>query len=128
MLIGHIAFSQAILDPKALGGMENQTSNLRDRAGYTSTGEAALGNIVAAVIKAFIALLGIIFVILIIYAGYNWMTAGGDEAKVTKAKDTLQRAVIGLIIIVAAYSITYFVFEKLDNIDTGGGGGLGSSG
>lgn len=128
MLIGHVAFSQAILDPKALSGMESQTSKLRDRAGYESTGETGVGNVVASVIQGFIALLGIIFVILIIYAGYNWMTAGGDEGKVTKAKDTLQRAIIGLIIIVAAYSITYFVFERLDNIDTGGGGGLGSSG
>jgi len=79
MLIGHVAFSQAILDPKALSGMESQTSKLRDRAGYESTGETGVGNVVASVIQGFIALLGIIFVILIIYAGYNWMTAGGDE-------------------------------------------------
>jgi hypothetical protein len=44
------------------------------------------------------------------------MTAGGDEQKVTKAKDSIRRAIIGLIIIVAAYGITYFVFMALDNI------------
>ena len=50
---------------------------------------------------------------MIIYAGFEWMTAQGDEKKVDKAKDTLTRAVIGLIIIIAAYSITYFVFTSL---------------
>jgi len=69
--------------------------------------------IIQTVISAFLGLLGIIFLVLIIYAGFNWMTAQGDEEKVTKAKDTLTRAIIGLIIITAAYSITYFVFSSL---------------
>lgn len=80
----------------------------------------ALPQIIQAVISAFLGLLGIIFLVLIIYAGFNWMTAQGDEEKVTVAKNTLTRAVIGLVIIVAAYAITYFVFS---NLPAGGGGG-----
>jgi predicted acyltransferase len=57
--------------------------------------------------------LGIIFVGLMVFTGYIWMTAQGDEQKVTKAKDTLQMAIIGLVIVLAAYSITYFVFKGL---------------
>ena len=90
---------------------------------YTAVTENSMAEIIAMVIKAFLGLLGIIFLILIIYAGYNWMTAQGDEEKVTKAKETLQRAVIGLIIIIAAYSITAFVFSSLP----GGGGGPGAT-
>jgi len=86
------------------------------------TGENSLAGIIQVAISAFLGLLGIIFVVLIVYAGYNWMMAGGDEEKVTKAKSTLTRAIIGLIIIVAAYSITYFVFNSLP------GGGSGGSG
>lgn len=85
---------------------------------YELTDRYTFSKIISTVIEAFLGLLGIIFLILIIYAGYNWMTAQGDEEKVTKAKDTLQRAVIGLIIIIVAYSITYFVFSSLP----GGGG------
>ncbi|MBU0722584.1 pilin [Patescibacteria group bacterium] len=81
--------------------------------------ETSLQGIVQVVISVFLGLLGIIFLILIIYAGFNWMTAAGEEEKVTKAKDTLQRAVIGLIIIIAAYSITYFVFSGLPKNNTG---------
>ena len=81
--------------------------------GAVPTGETSLAGIVATVVKAFLGLLGIIFLVLIIYAGFEWMTAQGAEKKVDKAKDTLTRAVIGLIIIIAAYSITYFVFTSL---------------
>jgi hypothetical protein len=70
-------------------------------------------NIVSDVIQVFLSLLSMIFIILILYAGYNWMMAAGDEQKVTKAKDTIYRAVIGLIVIISAFVITYFVFNAL---------------
>lgn len=68
---------------------------------------------IATVIKAFLSLLGTIFVVLMLYGGFTWMTASGDESKVEKAKSTIQTAVIGLIIVVSAYSITYTVFKNL---------------
>jgi len=64
-----------------------------------------IGKIVGAVL----AFVGIIFFVLIIYGGFMWMTAGGDEQKVTKAKDLITQAVIGLIIVLAAYAITAFI-------------------
>lgn len=84
-------------------------------------GSNDLAGIVGTVIEAFLGLLGVLFLVYILYAGYSWMTAGGDEEKVKKAKETLTRAVIGLIIIIAAYSITYYVFRSLP----GGGGNVG---
>lgn len=84
-----------------------------------------VSHIISLVIKAFLSLLGLIFIILMLIAGFNWMTAGGDEQKVSKAKDTIEKAVIGLIIIIFAYSITYFVFKYLP---FGGSGGAGTTG
>lgn len=81
-----------------------------------------IGTTMVSIIKGFLALLGIIFLVLIIYAGYSWMTAAGEEEKVTRAKDTIRRAIIGLLIIVSAYAITYFVFQNLPG-STGSGGG-----
>jgi len=81
-----------------------------------------LSSIVQTVISALLGLLGIIFLVLIIYAGFNWMTAQGDEEKVTTAKDTLTRAIIGLVIITMAYAITFFVFTYM--LPAGDGGGL----
>lgn len=65
------------------------------------------------VISIGLSMLGIIFIILIIYAGFNWMTAQGDEEKVNKAKNTLKTAIIGLIIVVLAYAIYQFIILKL---------------
>ena len=93
-------------------------------AGYnTANSSQGLGIIIAQVITAFLGLLGIIFVILIIMAGYKWMTAGGSAEDVKKAQDTIKRAIIGLIIVFAAYAITYFVFSSLGSGIGGGGGG-----
>ena len=72
-----------------------------------------LVEIIGALIGAFLSLLGVIFVILVIYGGFLWMTSGGNETKVIKAKHTLQRAIIGVIIIISAYAITAFVFGAL---------------
>ena len=75
-------------------------------------GEFGVSQIVGVVVQAALALIGVIFLILMIYAGYNWMTAQGDEKKVDKAKDTITRAFIGLIIVMGAYAIWSFVFDQ----------------
>lgn len=120
-------FSNLLVDAQPCqAGTRTELSNQMNSAGARSWGagltpENSLPGIIQVVISAFLGLLGIIFIVLIIYAGFNWMTAQGDEEKVTLAKNTLTRAVIGLVIIIAAYSITYFVFSNLP-----GGGGSNS--
>ncbi|MBT3230701.1 hypothetical protein HN358_02880 [Candidatus Uhrbacteria bacterium] len=64
-------------------------------------------------IKVFLTLLGIILLVLVIYAGFLWMTAGGESDKTQKAKDIMINAVIGLIILLAAYAISNFVITSL---------------
>lgn len=80
--------------------------------------DVAVEDIVAEIINTVLGLLAIIFLILMIYSGYQWMTAGGNEEMVTKAKGRIKNAIIGLVIVILAYSITAFVFKNL-----GGDGG-----
>ncbi|MFH1173457.1 MAG: hypothetical protein V1692_02920 [bacterium] len=68
-------------------------------------------DIVANIVQIFLGLLSVIFLILMIYAGYLWMTASGSEDKITKAKHILLNASIGLAIVLSAYALTWFVFE-----------------
>ena len=77
------------------------------------TEESGVSNIAGAVIQAALALIGVIFLALMLYAGYHWMTARGEEEKVEKAKDTITRAIIGLIIVVGAYAIWIFILNQL---------------
>ena len=67
----------------------------------------------ATVIKTILALVGTIFLILTIYAGIMWMTAAGNDEQVGKAVGMIKSAVIGLVIVMSAYAITYFVTTRL---------------
>lgn len=81
---------------------------------------AELPVIIGRVINQALGLLGIITVVLIIYGGFLWMTAMGNNEQIEKAKKLITNAVIGLVIILAAYSITYFVVGSIINGTTGG--------
>lgn len=67
----------------------------------------------AGIISGALAVLGIVFLILMVYGGFLWMTAKGDEGQATKAKDTITMAVIGLMIVVAAYAATQFIIKYI---------------
>lgn len=60
---------------------------------------------VALIIRFALSLLGTIALVLVVYAGFLWMTAGGNEEQVTKSKTLLFQAVIGLAIILMSYGI-----------------------
>jgi len=68
---------------------------------------------VARIVRAALGLLGIVAVALLIYAGFVWMTAGGNDENINKAKKIMINAVIGLAIILSAYAIVSFVMSKL---------------
>lgn len=94
--------------PSAMGILDK--AGLDEGAGYsTFNANTGFASLVGRFISVFLSLIGIIFVCLFIYAGYMWMTAGGEAAKVQKAQDLMKTAVIGLIISVSAYAIAYFV-------------------
>ncbi len=84
--------------------------------------------VAAKVIRIVLSFLGIVAVGLVIFAGFLWMTSGGDEEKVRKAKKILINAVIGLAIILSAWGITTFIIGRLTNSFGGGPGGPGGGG
>jgi hypothetical protein len=71
------------------------------------------------VITTVLGLLGIVLTCLILYAGFLWMTAGGSEDKIGEAKKILSSSVIGLLIILSAWSITTFIFKNVYQATTG---------
>ncbi len=69
--------------------------------------------IVARIIQIFLGFLGAVALVLIIYAGYLYMTSGGDNTKVEKAKKIIINAVIGLAIIMLSFAIVTFILNQL---------------
>jgi amino acid transporter len=72
--------------------------------------------IIGTVISTALSLLGVIFIVLIIYGGIMWMTSEGDEGRVEKAQKIIREAVVGLIIVLAAYAISYFIINALTKL------------
>lgn len=87
--------------------------NVAGQGGFqTDPNIASTPKIIGTVIGAFLGFLGITFLILMIIAGYNWMTASGNEEQVTKAKSTIKQAIIGLIVAISAWSLWSFIFQR----------------
>lgn len=64
-------------------------------------------------IGTILAFVGVIFLMMIVFAGLMWMTAGGNETTVTKAKSMIMNAATGLTIVLAAYALTAFIGNNL---------------
>lgn len=69
--------------------------------------------LIGRIIGIFISLFGTFFLILILYGGFKWMNAKGNQEEMEKAKKVLQSAIIGFIIVMLAYGISYFVTSQL---------------
>lgn len=91
-----------------------QNTGLTETAREAGLGEepVSLPLVVGRVISIAFGLLGLLVAIFIIYGGFIWLTARGDTAKVQKAQSMITQAVIGAFIVLAAYSITYFVIQQ----------------
>jgi cytochrome bd-type quinol oxidase subunit 2 len=81
---------------------------------YNTTGTPrSIGSIIASILKVVLGFLGIVFVVLIIVAGFRYMTAGGNEDQVHEAVKQIRNAAIGLVIVVCALAITVFITNQV---------------
>lgn len=102
----------------ALGGALG--SSLGKAAPKALQGATDLNVIIGGLIEGVIGFLGVVLFLYLLYGGYRWMTAGGDSKKVDEARDVMKNAIIGLVIIAAAYAIANFVISSLGNAVGGG--------
>ena len=79
----------------------------------TGLGQADLQTTIGNIIRDILMLLGVVAVCIVLMGGFKWMTAGGNEEKVSEAKRLLLAGVIGLAIILSAWAISSFVVSSL---------------
>lgn len=77
-------------------------------AGFTSfaSGQGDVRIFIAGLVQAALSVVGIIFFLVVLWGGYMWITAAGNEEQVKKARVFIVNGVIGLVIVVAAMIIT----------------------
>ncbi len=78
-----------------------------------SDGPGSIESMIGLFISVLLGLLGVIMLVSILYAGFLWMTAGGNTDQVGKAKDWMRNSIIGLLIILTAYISTSFIMGLL---------------
>lgn len=91
------------------------------KAGLTKTtsGEDKTLAIIGNIINILLGFIGILFFIQIFWAGIKWMTSAGNEEVVKSSRQTIQNAIIGIVIVFSAFVITNFVLNQIQSI-TGG--------
>lgn len=102
-------------------GLDKQDQALMGPSGLA--GNTNLATIISVLIQVILGFLGTIFLILTISAGFKWMASQGNEKEIAAAKSSIKNSVIGLLIVIAAYAITYSVFNYLPFTSNGTGGG-----
>jgi hypothetical protein len=104
-----------------------QDAQLEDVGTAAELSDEPIATIVGRIIGIFLSVLGIIFLLLVLYAGFLWMTAAGNADQVDKAKKLLIQATIGLIIILLSFAITNFVIRALTGEGVFGNGSSNGS-
>ena len=95
------------------GGLSSAAGAAGISGGCTSM--SCVVGIIGRIVNVALGFVGIILLVYLLYAGFLWMTAGGEADKVKDAISTIRNAVVGLIIIVFAFSISTFVLGTLSS-------------
>jgi hypothetical protein len=109
------------------------TEDVANKGGYQTAGVTGttLSETVGRFIRVLLSLVGTIFLVLMIYAGFLWMTAAGDEGKVEKSMEIIKAAIIGLALVLIGYGLTTFIVGIITSTtgvpgaQVGGGAGNG---
>ena len=97
---------------------QNNVKAVGNSADVGKAADASLPEVVGRLINVLLGFIGILLLVYILYAGFLYMTAGGDSENVKKATTMIRNAIVGLLIIVAAFAISNFVLGSLINVAT----------
>jgi hypothetical protein len=108
LILPYLVFAQTATQETSMLGRLNKVAK---EGGYAEATSTSLMTIVGLIVQAALGLLGAIFIIIMIIAGYNWMMASGNEQRVEKAQSMIKRAIIGLIITLSSWAIWAFILK-----------------
>lgn len=126
ILLGSVlGLASAVSQPAMANGFGDEINKGLEQVGGQQTADA--GSIIKTIVNALLFLIGVVAVIMIIWAGVQYTTSAGDSSKVATAKNTIVYAVVGLIVAIFAYAIVNFVVSTFNGGGSGGGGGGNTS-
>lgn len=102
--------AQAVCDPKK--GMEGALQDDCSRGPGQAKELDGNQGVITTIINTMLFIVGLLAVIMIIYAGIRFVTAHGDEKQVESARQTIIYSVVGLIVAILAYALVNWVFNQ----------------
>lgn len=97
-----------------IGAIGDITNQILEKSGtgqeLTKGADIQIVAFIGVFLRSFLAFLGVVFLLLTIYAGFLWMSASGNEEQVKKAQGILKKAVVGMAIIFATWLIYELIF------------------
>lgn len=113
VVLATLAFSMALAPAALAANNAQQTLGLTQVGQGTGLGSADVRTTIASIINVALGLLGIVALVIILYGGFKWMTAGGNDDQVGEARKIIIAGVIGLAVILSSYAIANFVIDQL---------------
>lgn len=113
----HAVFNQQDINSSVCGGTNGDLTGATQTNCTNASGTA--NNLVRTVVNVLSVIVGAVAVIMIIFAGFRYITSGGKQESVTSAKNTILYAVIGLVIVALAQLIVHYVLNKTNDAQTG---------
>lgn len=89
--------------------------NTAGQAGFGNTTTATPGSLVGSIISGVLGFVGTIAFVMFMYGGFLWLTARGNSEQVAEAKKYIFNATLGAVVIIMAYSATYYITTILYN-------------
>lgn len=91
------------------GVIENPVINPKFGTGGTTQGTTIIGTLLGNIFNAMIIAGAIILIIMIIWAGISWTTAGSNKEKIEGARHRLTYAIVGFVILICVFAIANLV-------------------
>ena len=92
-----------------MAGPRDQLTGVGNRVGL----KGGFPELVGTIITGILGVSGVIFLIMVFYAGFQWLIAQGDEGKIKKSKDLMIWATFGMVVMFLAYAITLFLINNI---------------
>ncbi|MBI4089836.1 MAG: hypothetical protein HY421_00370 [Candidatus Kerfeldbacteria bacterium] len=90
--------------------------SIEDIGGSVGLGTSDLKDTIVNIISWVLGILALLAVVFVIYGGFIWLTAGGNEDRIEKAKKIIGAAIVGLIVVMLAWAIVIFVAGTTANV------------
>lgn len=120
LIIALLPFSAGAVTGGFINGIQNVGQNAYVPSGELRNQDFSLTEprspltIFALVLNSLFGLLGIILVSIVVYNGFRWLTAAGDDKKIGEARAAIVSAGIGLLIVLGAFSLSYFITRAIE--------------